>query len=314
MGSGGLFGTPTVWTKEYSFAFQQEYSFSKHFSSFRNIPMEDGFGQGEAKSKYKAGVAKYNNTDKSKYPGFKGEVLRYFAKQVVPDEVRGLYFEHVDEDGCMLVAPSPAADLNYLRKFQDHLIPPVFGQDLLDWTAFNNSLRPRTSAWKNRQRVVYNELLEFFSGNALDVLLLRYSSETDRVVAEAAINLAAAPPALFQVAEAQIRSLNPRRLIEAADFKFGNTKKSTIDILVGRLQYGICSDDGHHGCKPDQKGEEYIEALEMGFKTLRDSLPPVERATYPQLLFSGLIQLIVLVDKARIGAVWMCDLVLFQPQ
>ena len=34
--------------------------------------MGDGFGQGEAKSKYKAGAAKYDSTDKSKFPGFMG--------------------------------------------------------------------------------------------------------------------------------------------------------------------------------------------------------------------------------------------------
>ena len=145
--------------------------------------MHDSSDHGEAsRVRSKAGVAKFDNSDKSKYVGFKDAVLRFFAKLAVQDEVKGLYLEHIIEDGCMLVAPGPASDLEYLTKFKAHLIPPVIGQSLLDWNDFNNCSRARTSQWKNRQRECYNELAEFFHGDGLDVLLIQYAFETENIV------------------------------------------------------------------------------------------------------------------------------------
>ena len=167
-----------------------------------------------AKGKFIGSVERYDNSDQSKFPVFRSALMRACGKMSCSGEVLGIMKEHVADDGCMLLPPSVISDQAYLEKFKQHWCLPCVGADLVQRHLFLANVRERTANWKNRQRYLYDEILNYFHEDALPTIEVAIENKINEDLERVRVQFAGhANPMLLQIAERLVQDPQPRRII-----------------------------------------------------------------------------------------------------
>merc|ERR1719456_268382 len=144
-------------------------------------------------------------------------MLRAMTDYKVDNELAGVAYEHICDNGIMFEQPGPHCDEQYLRKFESHLSHPVLpgSQEEADRNAFFASLRKRVNEWHTRQRLLEPAIYNFFHHDLLPGFAVEVQTYMDEEIEQARVTWAG-NPALAQAAVSRIALPNPRRLILVA--------------------------------------------------------------------------------------------------